>query len=121
MTMRVSAVGSLEGDVANTPEPGDSYVHSFAKGLAIIKCFGADAPKQTLSEVAVRAGVTRSGARRVLLTLQHLGYVQCEGRDFSLTPKILELGFAYLSSQPLVDLAAPVLEALVAEVRESGS
>lgn len=101
--------------------PGDSYVQSFARGLAVIRSFSAEAPAQTLSEVAQRTGLTRAGARRILLTLQTLGYVDAEGRLFHLTPKILDLGFAYLSSLPLWQRAEPAMQALVAEVHESCS
>jgi IclR family pca regulon transcriptional regulator len=103
------------------PRPGDTYVQSFARGLSVIRSFSADAPSQTLSEVAQRTGLTRAGARRILLTLEGLGYVESHGRQFSLTPKILDLGFAYLSSLPLWNLAEPVMEALVADVKESCS
>lgn len=105
----------------DAPVPGDGYVQSFARGLAVIRSFSAKAPAQTLSEVAQRAGLTRAGARRILLTLQTLGYVESEGRLFRLTPKILDLGFAYLSSLPLWQRAEPVMQALVAEVHESCS
>jgi IclR family pca regulon transcriptional regulator len=71
--------------------------------------------------VAAHTGLTRAGARRILLTLQTLGYVQSDGRLFRLTPRILDLGFAYLSSMPIWDLAEPVMEALRDEVKESCS
>jgi IclR family pca regulon transcriptional regulator len=103
------------------PKPGDTYVQSFARGLAVIRSFSALAPTQSLSEVAVRTGLTRAGARRILLTLEGLGYVESQGRQFRLTPKILDLGFAYLSSLPLWNLAEPVMETLVADVKESCS
>jgi IclR family pca regulon transcriptional regulator len=103
------------------PKPGDTYVQSFARGLSVIRSFSAQAPTQSLSEVAVRTGLTRAGARRILLTLEGLGYVESQGRQFRLTPKILDLGFAYLSSLPLWNLAEPVMEALVADVKESSS
>jgi IclR family transcriptional regulator, pca regulon regulatory protein len=103
------------------PQPGDSYVQSFARGLEVIRSFDARAPQQTLTEVAERSGLTRAGARRILLTLQALGYVQTDGRLFRLTPRILDLGFAYLSSMPIWNLAEPVMEALVAQVKESCS
>lgn len=102
-------------------KPGDSYVQSFARGLSVIRCFSAEAPRQTLTEVAKRCGLTRAGARRILLTLETLGYVKSDGRLFSLTPKILDLGFAYLSAQPLWQFAEPVMQALTAELRESCS
>lgn len=108
-------------DAPAPPKPGDTYVQSFARGLAVIRSFSADAPSQSLSEVAARTGLTRAGARRILLTLEGLGYVECQGRQFRLTPKILDLGFAYLSSLPLWNLAEPVMEQLVAEVKESCS
>jgi IclR family pca regulon transcriptional regulator len=110
-----------EGAVPAVPRPGDSYVQSFARGLAVIRSFSAQAPSQSLSEVAARTGLTRAGARRILLTLEGLGYVESQGRQFRLTPKILDLGFAYLSSLPLWNLAEPVMEALVEQVKESSS
>jgi IclR family pca regulon transcriptional regulator len=103
------------------PKPGDTYVQSFARGLGVIRSFSANAPQQTLSEVAQRTGLTRAGARRILLTLQPRGYVEADGKQFSLTPRILDLGFAYLSSLPLWNLAEPVMERLVEEVKESCS
>ena len=103
------------------PAPGDSYVQSFARGLQVIRSFSERAPRQTLSEVAAASGLTRAGARRILLTLQTLGYVVSDGKLFSLTPRILDLGFAYLSSMPIWNRAEPVMEALVQEVQESCS
>lgn len=102
-------------------KPGDSYVQSFARGLEVIRSFSARAPEQTLSEVAAATGLTRAGARRILLTLQTLGYVRSDGKYYALTPRILDLGFAYLSSTPLWNLAEPAMEALVDEVKESCS
>ncbi len=101
--------------------PGDSFVQSFARGLAVIRAFDAQRPSQTLSEVASAAGLTRAAARRILLTLQTLGYVEADGRQFRLTAKILDLGFAYLTSMPIWNLAEPVMEHLVAQVHESCS
>lgn len=101
--------------------PGDTYVQSFARGLDVIRSFSDAAPRQTLSEVAQRAGLTRAGARRILLTLQTLGYVHAEGKLYALTPRILDLGFAYLSSMPIWNVAEPQMEALVEQVMESCS
>jgi IclR family pca regulon transcriptional regulator len=103
------------------PTPGDSYVQSFARGLQVIRSFSERAPRQTLSEVAAATGLTRAGARRILLTLQTLGYVDFDGKLFALTPRILDLGFAYLSSMPIWNRAEPVMEALVQQVQESCS
>jgi IclR family pca regulon transcriptional regulator len=105
----------------NHAAPGDSFVQSFARGLAVIRSFSAEAPSQTLSEVAARTGMTRAGARRILLTLQSLAYVEQQDKRFRLTPKILDLGFAYLSSMPIWNRAEPVMEALVRQVKESCS
>ncbi|QIL71702.1 helix-turn-helix domain-containing protein [Diaphorobacter sp. HDW4B] len=105
----------------NAPTPGDTYVQSFARGLEVIRSFSASAPEQTLSEVAARTGLTRAGARRILLTLQTLGYVASDERHFRLTPKILDLGFAYLTSMPMWDLAEPLMDQLVDKVHESCS
>jgi len=104
-----------------SPSPGDSYVQSFARGLQVIRSFSASAPRQTLSEVAAASGLTRAGARRILLTLQTLGYVESDGKLFGLTARILDLGFAYLSSMPIWNRAEPVMEALVQQVQESCS
>jgi IclR family transcriptional regulator, pca regulon regulatory protein len=102
-------------------EPSDSYVQSLARGLSVITSFSAQAPRQTLTDVAHATGLTRAGARRALLTLQTLGYVTSDGKFFSLTPKILDLGYAYLSSMPVWNLAEGVMERLSYEVDESCS
>ncbi|MFP8833547.1 IclR family transcriptional regulator C-terminal domain-containing protein [Hydrogenophaga sp. XSHU_21] len=105
----------------DAPTPGDGYVQSFARGLEVIRSFSADAGAQTLSDVAARSGLTRAGARRILLTLQALGYVSTDGKLYRLTPRILDLGFAYLSSMPIWNLAEPVMERLADAVGESCS
>jgi IclR family transcriptional regulator, pca regulon regulatory protein len=87
-----------------------NYLQSFARGLSVLRSFDTDAPAQSVSDVAQRTSMTRAGARRILLTLLELGYVEQDGRLFSLTPKVLDLGFAYLASQPVWRLAQPVLE-----------
>jgi IclR family transcriptional regulator, pca regulon regulatory protein len=112
---------AAHADSSTASAPSDSYVQSFARGLAVIRAFSSDAPVQTLTEVASRAGLDRAGARRILLTLAQLGYVSRDGRDFRLTAKTLDLGYAYLSTTPLWNSAEPEMEALVAEVRESCS
>ena len=103
-------------------EPRDGeFVRSLDRGLAVIRAFDADHPELTLSEVARTTGLTRAAARRFLHTLVSLGYVRSDGRRFALRPKILELGYAYLSSQSLPELAMPHLEQLVERVHESSS
>jgi IclR family pca regulon transcriptional regulator len=97
------------------------FVQSFERGLAVIRAFDADHSELTLSEVARSCDLTRAAARRFLLTLADLGYVHTDGRLFRLTPRVLELGYAYLSSFSLPDIVQPHLERLVADVRESSS
>ncbi len=101
--------------------PGDAFVQSFARGLQVIRAFDGRAPALTLTEVADAAGLTRAGARRILLTLEHLGYLKRDGRAFSLTARILSLGFPYLTSLPFWNFAEPVMEGLVRQVHESCS
>jgi IclR family pca regulon transcriptional regulator len=104
-----------------TQPRGEHFVQSLERGLAVIRAFGADDPELTLSDVARRTGLTRAAARRFLLTLTDLGYVRSDGRQFALTPRVLELGYAFLSSLTLPEVAAPHLERLAAELRESSS
>ena len=100
---------------------GADFVQSLARGLAVIRAFDAEHPQLTLSEVARRTGLTRAAARRFLLTLEELGYMHTDGRLFALRPKILDLGYAYLSSLNLPEVALPHMERLVALVHESSS
>jgi IclR family transcriptional regulator, pca regulon regulatory protein len=97
------------------------HVQSLRRGLAVIRAFDARHSELTLSEVARICDLTRAAARRFLLTLVDLGYVRSDGRLFSLTPRVLELGYAFLSSLSLPEVADPHLERLAAEVRESAS
>jgi IclR family transcriptional regulator, pca regulon regulatory protein len=97
------------------------HVRSLARGLAVIRAFDAAHPAQTLSDVARRTGLTRAAARRFLLTLADLGYVRADGNQFMLTPRVLDLGYAYLSSLTLPEVATPHLEALAAQVRAAAS
>src|SRR5215467_5833303 len=97
------------------------FVQSLDRGLAVIRAFGPDRERLSLSEVARATGLTRAAARRFLLTLVKLGYVRSDGRAFSLRPKVLELGYAYLSGLALPDVAEPHLEELSAKLHESSS
>ena len=102
-------------------KPSDTFVQSLARGLAVIQSFSTERPAQTLTQVAEFTGLTRAGARRLLLTLEKMGYVRTDGRLFSLTPKILDLGFSYLSSMPFWQRAQPIMEDLSANAGESCS
>jgi IclR family transcriptional regulator, pca regulon regulatory protein len=97
------------------------FVQSLERGLAVIRAFDAEHRELGLSDVARATGLTRAAARRFLLTLVKLGYVNAARGRFSLRPRVLELGYAYLSSLTLPEVAQPHMEALVAEVNESSS
>jgi IclR family pca regulon transcriptional regulator len=112
---------TTSGDNPAAERESDSYIQSLARGLSVIAAFGPKRVELTLSEVAEIAGITRAGARRILLTLQRLGYVSADGRRFRLTPKILSLGYSYLSSLDFWEFAEPIMEALVERVHESCS
>ena len=114
--MRPSSSPS-DGEEGRAPH----FVQSLERGLAVIRAFDEHHPELTLSDVARSTGLTRAAARRFLLTLADLGYVRTDGRWFTLSPRILELGYAYLSSASLPEVAEPHLERLVADVHESSS
>jgi IclR family pca regulon transcriptional regulator len=98
-----------------------TFLQGLERGLAVIRAFSAETPSLTLSEVARDVGITPATARRILLTLAELGYVRNDGRRFSLTPRVLALGWAYLSSLDLGDIAGPFMEELSAKTGESCS
>ena len=105
------------------PADGDNeknlLVHSFMRGLKVIKTFGEGAATLSLSEVANRAAISRASARRLLHTLCDQGYARTDGKLFWLTPRILELGFSYLSSMEIWSFAQAHMEELVQRVHES--
>ena len=103
-------------------EPDDKeFMTTLAKGLAVLGAFGRHRPTMTLSEAASVADLSRATARRVLRTLTLLGYVVQEGRTFALSPQILNLGFAYLSTQSWIDRALPLMRELSERLGESCS
>lgn len=97
------------------------FVQSLARGLAVIRAFDAEHAELTLSEVSRRAEISPAAARRFLRTLETLGYVRSDHRRFALTPRVLELGFSYLSALSLPETMQPHLEGLSREVDESVS
>lgn len=100
---------------------GPDFIEALARGLEVITCFRPGRPAMTLAEVAAATGLARPTARRILLTLEELGYVRSEERGFALTPRVLELGVAYVRSMGLWDVARPHLEKLSARTNESCS
>ncbi|MEU2200414.1 IclR family transcriptional regulator C-terminal domain-containing protein [Isoptericola sp. NPDC019482] len=109
------------GDTEETTARSGEFVQSLDRGLAVIRAFGAERPSLTLSDVARVTGLSRASARRFLHTLVDLGYVRTDGREFALRPAVLDLGYAYLSSLTLPEVATPHLERLSQEVGESSS
>lgn len=103
-------------------EPGDrDYVGALASGLEVLQAFNAEHPRMTLSEVATRTDMDRAKARRFLLTLHALGFVKRNGRQFELTPRVLQLGYAYQSSNQYRAVIQQYLEDVTAELGESSS
>jgi IclR family transcriptional regulator, pca regulon regulatory protein len=94
---------------------------SFAKGLSVIETFSAERPKQSISEVSAITGLDRATARRCLLTLHELGYADYDGKNFSLTPRILRLGTSCLATMPLPRIVQPLLDKLSNEIGQSTS
>ena len=97
------------------------FVQSLERGLAVIRAFGYRRVSLTITDVAEATGLTRATARRFLLTLVRMGYVRNDGREYWLRPRVLELGYAYLSGMTLPEAAGPFLDELVQEVGESTS
>ncbi|TQN42683.1 IclR family transcriptional regulator [Blastococcus colisei] len=100
---------------------GPDFVEALARGLDVLACFDPAHRSMSLTEVAAAAGLARPTARRLLLTLEELGFVRSSDGAFSLTPKVLTLGMAYVGSLGLWDIARPHLETLVAGTGESSS
>jgi IclR family pca regulon transcriptional regulator len=97
------------------------FVESIARGFDVLKSFDRARPVMSLSEVAVVAGLARPTARRILRTLEALGYVRSSNGTFQLTPRVLELGVTYVQALGLWDIARPHLEDLVGRTHESSS
>ncbi len=101
------------------PTEGPDFVTALARGLTVIRAFGPDRPHMTLAEIAKRVSLPRATVRRSLITLEVLGYVECDGRNFSLSPKVLALGNSYLTSSPFPRTIQPMLERLAEKIGES--
>jgi IclR family transcriptional regulator, pca regulon regulatory protein len=102
-------------------DPNPDFVEALARGLDVIRVFQPRRPAMSLAAVAAAAGLPRPSARRILLTLQQMGYVRAADGGFELTPRVLELGMAYVLSRSRWELARPHMERLVARTRESSS
>jgi len=111
----------LAEDADNQGSEDRDFVASLEKGLLVIEAFDASRPRLTLSDVSRITGITRAAARRYLRTLTRLNYADFDGRYFSLSPRILRLGYAYLSSTALPTRLQPYLERISEETGESSS
>lgn len=96
-------------------------IASFAKGLRVLECFGAEHPRRSVSEVAAATGLDRATARRCLLTLHAEGYAEYDGKYFTLTPRTLRLGMGALASLPLSQVVQPWLDQLTEQIGQSCS
>ena len=101
----------------NSPD----FIEAIARGLDVIRAFGPGQPVMSLAAVAAASGLPRPTARRILLTLEELGYVRQAANGYELTPRVLDLGMSYVLSRGLWEVARPHMEALVARTRESTS
>lgn len=108
-------------EIEDSPGGDRDFVASLEKGLLVIEAFDANRQRLTLSDVAKLTGITRAAARRYLLTLTKLKYADFDGRYFTLSPRILRLGYAYLSSTSLSARLQPFLERISEETGESSS
>jgi IclR family transcriptional regulator, pca regulon regulatory protein len=133
MRMLITRIGTTLGEAAGesnaiAPVPESSgasgdpdFVLSLARGLAVVEAFEGHTGGRSVGEIARHSGLSRAAVRRLLMTLQRLGYAECSGSVFRLTPRVLRLGFSYLSSTSLATIAQPILERVTEVVHESSS
>ena len=100
---------------------GPDFIKALARGLEVITAFQPQRPVMSLTDLATTTGLARPTARRILLTLEELGYVRSAARGFALTPRVLGLGVAYVRSMGLWDVARPHMERIVERTNESCS
>ena len=101
--------------------PSKAFIQAFARGLLVLRSFDAQTPCQTISDVAAKTGLDRAGARRILHTLDALGYVRREDNNFHLTPRVLNLGYAYFAATPIWIAAERIARDLVKRINETCS
>jgi IclR family transcriptional regulator, pca regulon regulatory protein len=110
-----------EEDLMGRSDTGPDFIEALARGIDVIRAFAPSKRSMVLSEVAEVTGLARPTVRRILLTLQELGYARLDGGAWSLTPRVLELGTSYVHSQGLWEIARPHMEDLVRQTGESTS
>lgn len=97
------------------------FVSSLARGLAVIQAFGEDSPRMTMTEVAIQTSMSRATVRRLLLTLETLGFVQNTNKGFELSPRVLQLGYSFLSAHNFTGVIQSMIENVTGELGESCS
>ena len=102
-------------------EAGPDFIEALARGLEVVRSFKAGRRVSTLSEIAAATGLARPTVRRILLTLEALGYVRSADRGFELTPRVLDLGMTYINALDRWEVARPHMQRLVAQTGESCS
>ena len=120
-TVRVTNNAEHDVQAASRASHPSDYVQSLERGLAVLCAFTQERPALTLSEVARQTDLSRATARRVLRTLHVLDYITTDGKTFRLAPKVLDIGYSYVSSLALSDLALPTMESLSEQIHESCS
>ena len=103
------------------PDDNGDHMQSLARGLSVMAVFGSQFPQMTLAQVAEKTSLSRASARRCLITLVREGYAVTDGKYFSLSPKVLDLGYAFLSSMPFWERAKPIVDDVVRKTGETTS
>jgi IclR family pca regulon transcriptional regulator len=112
----------VEEDADQLKTPSDpNFVLSLARGLEVIESFEGHTEGQTVADIARGTGLSRAAVRRLLITLEQLGYAEYTGRVYRLKTRVLKLGFSYLTSTSLPTIAQPILERITEAVHESSS
>jgi IclR family transcriptional regulator, pca regulon regulatory protein len=111
----------LDGSRVARDDAGPDFIEALARGLEVLRSFRPGRRVSTLSEIAADTGLARPTVRRMLKTLEALGYVRTADRGFVLAPRVLELGMTYINSLDMWDVARPHMEKLVRQTNESTS
>ena len=120
LSIDVNPVVPLDLKYRADAENSEGLIQSLARGIELLRAFGPGKDRMTIAEAARACGLTRAGARRILLTFEHLGYVRCDGRDYFLTARVLELGQGFLG-QPVWQVTRPALVSLAKKLNETVS
>lgn len=118
-TLPAAAAMTIAEEIDALTDP--SFMTSLARGLAVLRAFSDQRRSLTIAQISVKTGIPRAAVRRCLHTLRALGYADAEANNFSLKPKVLTLGYSYLSSTPLTVSAQPCLNATSRALNESCS